>query len=824
MPLNRRLYTVSIPRPPRVALFFDIEAPAMFGGRWHPVLLNILEATSAAWGGNGWTLFPFNGRELSPVQWATLALYDPDYLAYYRFSLDDIGRHDPALMESRLAPTRDDLLRKGFTADVIDKYLERCQKDDFIPTWAPKDKPGQFFLEEFVLKVMSSLSPFHSHDGNRYQLPHVRLSSHTQPTGPIVSSIELGVSHFASLETIESHTGLGGDWACETVFASFAGRFSERQRSALRNGRVRAIEVPLEPSEGGAIADEIYRVGPGHSNKAYPSTLSCLGLKPYAWPYRDGASEGPDSPLLVVGDGLLDYCAFHNLSRVRHSVAWIPIATTPAYAAFVSSYTSGQQFECEPGIATIISETLDEQRTRDVLKQHLTSPIFVNMGGNLAGMFENFHSHRWLASNDIGARSRRRLRCADHTEATILQFSDGLSMNALRPSAPSVLEKLPNLRCSWICELVQPGYLPPPRACLTKLLIQQNDSEYQSPRSDHVRWGWDGECRRFPDALLRYPGELREEIAPILLYRPDDDELISALFSGFGVGTSPSDKGRYVRETLRLFGCLDAATKWFRDPEFRSLLDVFLRGKGVPRGAVKIAKDNRAVLPLGIIEGVLKTDVRERLTELISRGVLARGTVLTCDRCRRRAWYRPGDFNDGFKCDHCFHAQLLLPSSVANLGLEPMWTYRLNEMVAQCVVHNSHIALLGLGALQQLAKEGHGFHYSSELLLSEHNASDCEIDVVAVSQGELLIGECKVAGSDGYAVGLSNDEIDKYSALQVRLNARAVLFITNAEQWRDADKARIATRVRKPIFWGSTQIYEHRDLELSAVVDPANGP
>jgi hypothetical protein len=165
--------------------------------------------------------------------------------------------------------------------------------------------------------------------------------------------------------------------------------------------------------------------------------------------------------------------------------------------------------------------------------------------------------------------------------------------------------------------------------------------------------------------------------------------------------------------------------------------------------------------------------LKEGLEELVRLDVFRMGMYVQCPRCHLQQWINADALRQFDSCPGCRSAMLLLP--------ETAWSYQLNPLVHHCV--NSR-ALAVWQSLAQLARWPTSFFYapSSELLFAQpiNGGSMKELDVLAVTGGQLLVGEVK--DSDVEA-----GDFEKFAAIALAIRPdRAAMFIpqgVNAGGW-----------------------------------------
>src|ERR1035437_6718967 len=104
--------------------------------------------------------------------------------------------------------------------------------------------------------------------------------------------------------------------------------------------------------------------------------------------------------------------------------------------------------------------------------------------------------------------------------------------------------------------------------------------------------------------------------------------------------------------------------------------------------------------------------------------------------CRLQHWLNAENLRQSDSCPGCNSPMPLVP--------ETLWSYRLNPLIHHCVNHN---VLAVWHALQELSHRMGSFFYtpSSELHFAQpiNGKPKRELDVLCVTDGELLLGEVK---------------------------------------------------------------------------------
>ena len=181
--------------------------------------------------------------------------------------------------------------------------------------------------------------------------------------------------------------------------------------------------------------------------------------------------------------------------------------------------------------------------------------------------------------------------------------------------------------------------------------------------------------------------------------------------------------------------------------------------------AIEYMAGNTIVHHAGV-EPITSDELKDGLEELVRLDVFRMGMNVRCPRCRLLHWFKAAALQQSDSCPGCGSAMLLLP--------ETAWTYQLNPLVRHCV--NSR-ALAVWQALAELAHRPTSFFYapSSELAFAQpiNGGLIKELDVLSVTDGELLIGEVK----DG---DVEAADFDKFATIaKVIRPDRAAMFVPN---------------------------------------------
>jgi hypothetical protein len=175
------------------------------------------------------------------------------------------------------------------------------------------------------------------------------------------------------------------------------------------------------------------------------------------------------------------------------------------------------------------------------------------------------------------------------------------------------------------------------------------------------------------------------------------------------------------------------------------------------------------------LPGMQPGDTRERLNHLLCLSVLRRGLIVPCSECERRAFYRVELLGESNVCPRCGAAALATSAWRSEQG-EPEWFYDLHGAVRELLEQNGDVPFL---AGRALAASARSFEDIAELdFLRPRHAPD-EIDIAALVDGRLLIGEAKCVATLG-TKREANQAIGKLLRVGDILGADKIVLATTA--------------------------------------------
>jgi hypothetical protein len=142
-----------------------------------------------------------------------------------------------------------------------------------------------------------------------------------------------------------------------------------------------------------------------------------------------------------------------------------------------------------------------------------------------------------------------------------------------------------------------------------------------------------------------------------------------------------------------------------------------------------------------------------------------------------------------------------------------IWRYRLNEAVALGVDQGVLPHLLALRRIREW-----GYRRDAPLLgvlpgltltpLNEDGPPKIEVDLFAIHDGRIVVGECKANGSE-----LTANEAERFAVLGKRLDCSGIVYATPTTFSEVAEVTELASSVSLPIvvdFWESPDMLDPR--------------
>ncbi len=756
---SKKLFTAV--RPPRVACLVN-----QGDDDWQQTCMQIIEFFSRVWGGAHNIIIPIDGNSISEPFWRILEAYDADYIYYYLQTGSDFKARNPDEYRARLENELKNYLNgqpfndEEQARNYVDGLLQR-QTFTAVPT------------PEFGETIRNRLSPFH--------LPAnvIRgLGSGMPARDPFTSIPTLlnGCDDKPKIGVFEAaRGGIYPLW-----LASVFGFANDDLHHDLSPFHTSFFRLSTEENVIALLTNERTAMELLSPESLYtPFKLSNLKLSMF-WTV---GSPMVQPLVLVAGETFVDFCFFYALSKLRRPVLWLP------YQWLKSEPTNGS--------VTLFNEYC--RNLRWVLRDAATSGKVVLTSysiqkDELDDLGVQLNSGSFVRSNDLssqitvdldvsGLLSHPLRAFETPPRPTMLEVRESYEIELFETPKPKNFPNIQPYEHRWITDVMIAGHYLPRNSNLGEWVIR-------SPILGRfgARVGSAGTLSYSCPNIGYAGGDIDTILVRPTIFVPGALELFQRLSWSIGYKAKLSDKGFFAQHTISKFGGLDALAGFLSDAFARTLIFKFLDDN--PKGSAAdgwLLNDQRRYLALPCISQILGFDStsQKTLDLLISKGILYRGCIFKCGACRNADWFGLGEFSQTFKCKRCGTTQHVTKENYWYAEHEPGWCYKLDEIIYQFLRHDGYVGVLALGCLK--GRTDNSFLFTPDLELIKKDSTErkpeLELDILAVLDGELALGEAKKGNRLGATAAAEKREIQKYSRLAKELVAKKLVFATFSDAW-----------------------------------------
>lgn len=764
---------------------------------WPHFAMRAIEIFSQMWGGAQNILIPCSQEgQIPDLFWPLLRAFDPDIVAHYHITLRDMQFASPKNFEKWSQGQLEKAARGG--KEDIESLQRLFDSDSFLDSpwgnWAPSEETNKRMESELSVDPMfgppSEL--FSAAGPNRFGFSLAESILGYRDSGCVILQgdelplhaqlmIQDRIGSFPK-EHVDLLRKSGMNVSCLDVTETHIEQIAEvcclgyaepRNRAASRRFLEHLGErAKEEPKWSGAVLSHMFPL--------YKSTIKCQ------W-RRHFSKESFTAPLVVVvGDSLQDYCLGMALRRLTGMAIWVPSTVSgnkKASHSFwlrllqeIASLERHSNARTETWL-TSASIVLDEL---GAFVSPCQSELPLSLLPNLA-----IKEHR-------GIKLPPSQRLFHETLNNMLRYEPfvGDTMVArLETPIPTDCVTSDVDAVSWFVDVHVVGHQLPADARLGHLVEKSKKDSGQRVRcsSAGVSYFSHGVGIRF--ASLR----IDEVVQRPQLRCPDALEVFRYLLEVSGGEARISSAGQYERACLDIFGGLEELHAVFANKArngvleaFRSKADsderpgVFL--KGLDRRFLTITDIQRAASIESAVEA------RELIDDWIRRSVLSRGLILQCEQCSHSAWYHLEVLGSAFLCQRCRHANIIVQRSWKKPTEEPCWYYDLAEVVYQFVNHNGIAPII---ALHKLSENTRSFLFTPELQIQLDDDIQVEIDLWAIADGQIIIGEANTTGVLSENAGGERKKLEKLRRVVELVSASRFVVATTAPNWRAGTRSRL---------------------------------
>ena len=731
-------------RPTRLGMLVPTGG---LGVSWMVMFEAALAAQARIWGGRGNLIFPLTAdladRE---VFWELADRFDADAYITYAPTWAEVAEFAPAAHDAQM----DELRRQAQERDITDV-------DDLIDQ---RNGHVAFNVQPTTeqRRLMNArLAPFH-HPGTDDWLHGFNAAQGL--AWPFTDACEF-VEH---PQALVNPTAPGGA-ARQLLLTATVGRVPLGLRSVLTERGVNLIDesVPKGHAWAGLVADRAHR-----ERRTYPWAIGDQGLAIY-----HDAPWHAEHAAVVVGDDPWDFALFYALKRMSGMAWWLP-----------SWLRRNQAYMLELGAAL---EYEPRQDGRDLVIVSASSPTIRN---RIASNIDQLTGRRLPVApaewQDILPEMPLRLYERENVGRTELVQLLGDETLDLRTPLPKQVGTENPTGMRWLTEIRGHDWTPIRHRALGTALVRGMFTS-----TDLVRTTRDGVGYFSPGGVLIQAGASLESVVARPTLQPLGVlEQIRTILEPHGWSCQPSDKGIYAAESMDLFGGFEGLCDALRDAGVRAVIDAY---RDQPQGAPgrRLSSDRRRYLTWEHFEQVVgDIPVVPIVDRLLALGVLRRGLVLKCRRCRQEAWHPLGAIGENFQCGRCHLEQVA--DRLSWLGNdEPVWSYRMAEVLYQFLENDGELPVLAVHDVFEDSERplAHAF----ELDLLAPDGTSYELDIFSTDGYRLWVGEAKKDGR------FDADRLALVARLASLIGAYGVLLTTSRASWPPATRTQI--RAAFPSFW-----------------------
>jgi hypothetical protein len=784
-------------RPPRALTLICSD------GDWRSDVLRMMECYSRTWGGDGNGLAACSDSgEIAEPFWPLLCAFDADHWLYFQRTRRGLRLADPPAYDALLAG---DIARLGAKHGWSESDARRLlESDDYLS--GGYDGPlVPAALDQRILRWFAPLAS-----------PDVAIRDAYKADEPPPP----GLVDMCQLTYRPDQTTLldVGRWPLrvQLLIASRTGSISPSHRTYLEekeswvqptisvgnNDLSQVLELAwtgdLDPVFRRTNTDSAPRdpeLISGDSLAGTPLAQSRLGCS-WLTKLRPGLREEP--VVVICGDTAEDFCYAFTRQRVVGNTYWLPKGPGSA----------------DTELGRVLRQTLTRVLSRYSRTPSENRPILLSSltltAGDLDALLDELSRTIWGQSFNDGRAGSLNVRACGPGDLTAVRdvalldqehFADIRHEPFLGPELATTLDiprptKAEGLRpdsCRWQVDVLMPDHVLPARWCLDTIIGDQR--LHWAVRSSTSGISVDSHGRFF-----QFSGSpLSQMLTQIRLRFPPASEVFATLLADTGT-IHESDKGRYTRRMIELWGDLSALAGDLQGPPTRKLLTSW--ASDTIDGDLGRIHQRRKYLRLGDvmkIAGLHIDRARDLLDRYLAKGIVARGLVLQCGMCAGTSFYRLEDLGPGFRCQRCRQDNQIARQAWRG-PREPQWFYGLDEVVYQGLDSNVQVPVV---ALAELAKPAKSFLYMPEALVRTPGHNDLEVDLWAIVDGKILIGEAKKSDKLETTVRREKARCTALRAVADAVTADQFVMATSSAQWNQRTRDSVTKLISPavPICW-----------------------
>jgi hypothetical protein len=324
----------------------------------------------------------------------------------------------------------------------------------------------------------------------------------------------------------------------------------------------------------------------------------------------------------------------------------------------------------------------------------------------------------------------------------------------------------------------------------------------------------DGFAYVCPSSLIMGRPPVEEIVLRPTLRLPNVSEVIEKILGQHGLLMFLSDDGHYIKRSIKEAGSLKQLCEMLTDDSVRKVLNLSISDAQREPGLLLGHPNKRRYLTFADVKTILKDSQKARavIDRLTENGFLERGYVFKCLECRCSEWYRVSEIDDSFVCkrcgERCRYTNMHLHKQHPRRRYEPIWFYRLKEVIYQGYKKNMAATILTLRWLEKQTDGAFDYLCGVKVLRKQSGTELIEVDFFCFLDGQLVMGEAKKGDR------LPPVQANRYVEVASLLGANKLVFSTLSSRWTTSAKQNVNSAIERA-FGATTQKHEPQLLWLT---------
>lgn len=754
-------------RPPKIAILFNKDI-----SNWQETCLLLMELVSEIWGGWYSCLIPTDGQKIDEPFWFLLKHFDPDYFYVFQGTIGDIKFWDKNKYDQLVDSEKRRIILEDPKIDN-EAYLKEYFENVFVGT--PRE-PFEV-LETLENEISQRLNPFHYSSNFLKKF----ISHDFRPHYPLTASDAFyphpcGNMEFTRVKEIQVEASAPFKLMVHAIRGKLYPKWTERPSLLIDTDNWTEENLTLN----------ILSLWNEWTMGNFDNFECAASLKHCNFWSDSKLKNWKESSIVITGDSIQDFCFYYNLSRMKQHVYWLP-----------QSFLTVQDTAFYKPLEREFISTLANHLYRDIHYNRPDSDITLfsisipsdiqqiapQLIADLQAEFQEFLNLRIKCEWEFDKLLTFPLRIYEgQSRGNIYceQFYKGESVNFLNTPMPTSVKNLSTRKHRWITDILVENYRLPPIKDFGPKTISH--PLYSSEEARVTKTGFSYFC---PNVAI-WGDNLQDNLIRPKLRLLEPTDIFETLFGAENYYISLSDKGNFHIESIEKFGTFEKLAEFLQNSQNQQILNMFLENKPSSE-ETGIYVQQRRYLSFSNFNGIFgdENQTGENLSNLIGKSILYRGFIFKCQHCKNAAWYSIENVTHKFVCNRCNHEQRYDKRHILS-SHEPLWYYKLDEVIYQGYLHEMMVPVLTLKYLK--SKSQSSFYYLPEIEIRSslsQKKPEMELDICCCIDGKVIIGQCtKKDLLENTAVG-ENKRLNKNREISQAVKAEQFILSTSSDHWKD---------------------------------------